>query len=1204
MGRLMRICLGVIFMMLVGKSPLSAQNTVGIGTATPNTNSVLDLVSPGGNQGVLLPRVSNAQRTAMTASLTNAENGLIVFDTDDNLFYHWVNSAWISGLGSFPNTAGGDLTGTFPDPVIRDDAVNSLKIQDGAVANADLADASVTVAKVDPQGNANSILGTDAAGNPQWEAKTNFIGTGLTDGTILVGDVANQAQPRVVSGDISMANDGSTTINDNTISSSQIVDNSISSTDIANGAVTSVEIADGAVQGIDIQDATITTADLADNSVTTTQIVDGTINAADIGTDAVGMDEISTGAVGSDEIADGSIQNADLSLNSVNSNTIVDGSVATDDIASGGNNKVLITTAAGTVFWENITLFETSTLAEGSIFVGDNSNTAAPLNARGAGRILIGDGTSVQSLNLSGDLSLSSSGDAQINNGVVGSAEVTDNSLTLDDIAPNAIEASELADNAVDNGALQDDAVSTSKIQDDAVNSAKISDGTIVTTDLADDAVTTAKMDGEGNNNAVLTTDGTGNPQWENRSNFGTSSLNNANVFIGDAANTAQPRPITGDVTLSNTGNVQINTDAVGSNEVINNSLTLDDIGPNAIEASELADNSVDAGAIQSSAVITAKISDDAVTVAKIDGAGNNDAMLTTDGAGNPQWESKSTLDTDPSNEIQDLNLAGNTLSLSGDATTVDLSSYLDNTDNQDLDDVLTQGNNAGGAAITNVADPTNAQDVATKNYVDTQSVDDADADPTNEIQDLNLAGNTLSLSGDASTVDLSGYLDNTDAQDLSLTGNTLSLTNDASTVDLSGYLDNTDSQDLSDVLTQGNDAGGTAITNVTDPTNAQDVATKNYVDNITVTSANIGNNSIGSNNIINGSITSADIGAGEVSTSDMADDAINSAKIADLTITNADISNTANITATKLQSTVMIEGEDVSLLNNDAGYLTSVASANITDGTIVDADVSASANIAATKLQSTVMVEGENVSLLNNDAGYLTTVVSADITDGTIANADISNSAAIDGTKVNPNFGAQNIQTAGTLNTGAATVSSLTVTDLAGATDTYTGDGAVNSFSISAAGVFSSSDRRLKTEIEDIDGALDRIVQVEGKQYVFKNDPQAQRFGVIAQDLQKLFPELVSENQQGYLAVNYTELIPFLIEAIKEQQKLIDQLSQNLNSEQTQTSDLSEQLKKQSQMMALQQQLILQMQLEGQNLKQEIEEIKRSLGLEAANKE
>lgn len=100
----------------------------------------------------------------------------------------------------------------------------------------------------------------------------------------------------------------------------------------------------------------------------------------------------------------------------------------------------------------------------------------------------------------------------------------------------------------------------------------------------------------------------------------------------------------------------------------------------------------------------------------------------------------------------------------------------------------------------------------------DTDDVDDADADPTNELfdstfidgristlegagyltsesQDISLSVNDLSITG-GSTIDLSGYLDNTDVQDLTLVGNTLAISNDPNTnVDLSPYLDNTDTQ-------------------------------------------------------------------------------------------------------------------------------------------------------------------------------------------------------------------------------------------------------------------------------------------------------------------------------------------------------------------------------------------------------------------------
>ena len=64
---------------------------------------------------------------------------------------------------------------------------------------------------------------------------------------------------------------------------------------------------------------------------------------------------------------------------------------------------------------------------------------------------------------------------------------------------------------------------------------------------------------------------------------------------------------------------------------------------------------------------------------------------------------------------------------------------------------------------------------------------------PSFSAQDLTLlGGNTLWLTNDATTVDLSPFLDNTDNQNLTLTGNTLSLTNDATTVDLSAYQNNT----------------------------------------------------------------------------------------------------------------------------------------------------------------------------------------------------------------------------------------------------------------------------------------------------------------------------------------------------------------------------------------------------------------------------
>ncbi|EAR14165.1 hypothetical protein RB2501_02025 [Robiginitalea biformata HTCC2501] len=152
--------------------------------------------------------------------------------------------------------------------------------------------------------------------------------------------------------------------------------------------------------------------------------------------------------------------------------------------------------------------------------------------------------------------------------------------------------------------------------------------------------------------------------------------------------------------------------------------------------------------------------------------------------------------DADPNNEIQDMSLAGNTLSLTGDATTVDLSGYLDNTDDQNLT----------GASLTGNTLQIDIEDGSSASVDLSALVDDADADPNNEIQDMSLAGNTLSLTGDATTVDLSGYLDNTDDQNLTLAGNTLSI-EDGNSVDLSGFV-STDDQNIS-----GSGLSGTDLT-------------------------------------------------------------------------------------------------------------------------------------------------------------------------------------------------------------------------------------------------------------------------------------------------------------------------------------------------------------------------------------------------------
>lgn len=85
----------------------------------------------------------------------------------------------------------------------------------------------------------------------------------------------------------------------------------------------------------------------------------------------------------------------------------------------------------------------------------------------------------------------------------------------------------------------------------------------------------------------------------------------------------------------------------------------------------------------------------------------------------------------------------------------------------------------------------------------------------------------------------------------------------------------------------------------------------------------------------------------------------------------------------------------------------------------------------------------------------------------------------------------------------------------------------------LTATTVNSSSDENLKKNIHTIENALDKINQLRGVNFTWK-DTDEKSAGVIAQELQKVFPELVSENENG-LSINYNGLIGVLIEAVKE---------------------------------------------------------------------
>jgi hypothetical protein len=89
------------------------------------------------------------------------------------------------------------------------------------------------------------------------------------------------------------------------------------------------------------------------------------------------------------------------------------------------------------------------------------------------------------------------------------------------------------------------------------------------------------------------------------------------------------------------------------------------------------------------------------------------------------------------------------------------------------------------------------------------------------------------------------------------------------------------------------------------------------------------------------------------------------------------------------------------------------------------------------------------------------------------------------------------------------------------------------------------ASDERLKKDIARLHNPLQKIIQLNGYTYHWKDEhlDNSLQTGVLAQEVQKLFPHLVNENKDGMLSVNYSGLIPVMIESIKEQQRQIDEL-------------------------------------------------------------
>lgn len=97
-------------------------------------------------------------------------------------------------------------------------------------------------------------------------------------------------------------------------------------------------------------------------------------------------------------------------------------------------------------------------------------------------------------------------------------------------------------------------------------------------------------------------------------------------------------------------------------------------------------------------------------------------------------------------------------------------------------------------------------------------------------------------------------------------------------------------------------------------------------------------------------------------------------------------------------------------------------------------------------------------------------------------------------------------------------------------------------------------SDERYKTDIHPLQNSLAGLMQLQGVSYNWKTQvfsdmgfSDRKQIGFIAQDLEKIFPEMVFTDDKGYKSIDYSRLTPVLVETIKEQQKQIADITGRL---------------------------------------------------------
>jgi hypothetical protein len=212
----------------------------------------------------------------------------------------------------------------------------------------------------------------------------------------------------------------------------------------------------------------------------------------------------------------------------------------------------------------------------------------------------------------------------------------------------------------------------------------------------------------------------------------------------------------------------------------------------------------------------------------------------------------------------------------------------------------------------------------------------------------------------------------------------------------------------------------------------------------------------------------------------------------------------------------------------NPSGYITA-------SGSITGSSGSCTGNAAT----ATRWATGRTIALTGDVSG---TSAAFDGSAALSFATTLANSGVTAGTYLKVTVDAKGRVTAGSSMTSGDVTSALGYTPANKAGDSFTGSISVSGSITATSDITAYSDARLKTDIETITGALDRVRKLRGVTFS-RRDTGNRGVGLIAQELAAIVPEAVMTHEDGLLSVAYGNLVGVLIEAVKDLADKVDRL-------------------------------------------------------------